>query len=605
MLTKKSPWIAAAALCLAGCGADFTAPDALATPPSLTAQHKLSQQALPIERVPQELYRRAAQLLEDVRSSESAPNWKTATLAPSVEPLLRPDVKGVAYYEFRVLVREQPMGFIIVSTGEHDYPIAHWNFEGLSPTETLLREAGTGVTAFYKVDALSYVAEGAGGELLAKLGGLPNRIVGQDPSWLDKSFTPTDVRWVPSVSVPDDREGANAAPLREVSGPTTPEKGFELTGWSSWKELKEGFSGSYTTMAESLRRQASEEWQTDAQAQESGEGLVVGRAFELPLLYPRAEYRLGGEGASRVRAELITTEAGTQKLVLNAVSASPGKELPLSVDFFYGNGMTETVRFVVLDAGDVGKPASGERSVEQQGVRWADMNTLGAWSAWNNFFAGSHSDQRLYSQFASGSSPNSSSCYSGCGATAWAMLMGWGDFQASVNNPTWANRWGLYRASGGYGSNAVAPATMDSGVRNMTWELRNRVGTFCNPFNDSGATAPWNMDGAGGYLTNRSGASLSTHYNVLGIHETRLREKARDSIIDRKVPAIIGTGWLTHYPLAYGYRWRNRTVKKCVLFICWNDTEYQRQFYANQGWGGNGNGWIGAGTWFAGQLYPN
>ena len=604
MFTRKTPWIAAAALCLAGCGGELAAPDALATPSAVAVRQNVSQQALPIDRVPRELLRRATQLLEDVRSSESAQNWKTATLASSVEPLLRPDVAGVAYYEFRVLVREQPAGFIIVSTGDHDYPIAHWNFEGLSPTETLMREAGTRVSAFYKVDALSYVAEGPQGELLAKMGSLPNRIVGQDPAWLDKSIPATDVRWVSSVSIPDDREGASAEPIREVSGPATPDKGFELTGWSSWKELKDGYRGSYATMAESLRRQAAEEWQIDAVAQESGEGLVVGRSFELALLYPRAEYRLGGEGARGVRAELVTTEAGSQKLVLTAFSASPGKPLPMNVDVFYGNGMSETVRFTVLDAGDVSKPASGAQP-EQSGVRWADMDKLGAWSAWNTFFAGTHSDQRLYSQFAGGSSPNTSSCYSGCGATAWAMLMGWGDFQASVNNPTWSNRWGLYRVNGGYGNNAVAPATMDSGVRNMTWELRNRVGTFCNPFNDSGATAPWNMDGAGGYLKNRSGASLSTHYNVFGVHETRLREKARDSIIDRKVPAIIGTGWLTHYPLAYGYRWRSRTVNTCVLFICWSDTEYQRQFYANEGWGGSGNGWIGAGTWFAGQLYPN
>lgn len=136
----------------------------------------------------------------------------------------------------------------------------------------------------------------------------------------------------------------------------------------------------------------------------------------------------------------------------------------------------------------------------------------------------------------------------------------------------------------------------------MTWNIRNRIGTFC--ITGSGATFPWDMSQASGYLSGRTGASLSTHYNVFGVHETRLREKARDSIRDRKVPAIIGTGWLKHYPLAYGYRWRSRTVRKCFIF-CWNETEYQRQFYVNQGWGGSGNSWVSAGTWFAGQLYAN
>ncbi|HYH96607.1 hypothetical protein, partial [Hyalangium sp.] len=287
----------------------------------------------------------------------------------------------------------------------------------------------------------------------------------------------------------------------------------------------------------------------------------------------------------------------------------PGVELPLTVVLSYAKGVSETLRFVVLAREDVEtaqapQGAGSESSASSEGVHWTDMGKLGAWSSWTQNFAGTHGNQRLYGQMASGSGPNTSSCYSGCGATAWSMLFGWGDFQASAGSPAWTKRWGLYRANGGYGSNAVAPVSNDTGVRNMTWELRNRVDTFCNPFNDSGATAPWNMGDASGYLTNRSGASLSTHYNVLGIHETRLREKARNSIRDRKVPAIIGTGWLTHYPLAYGYRWRSRTVKKCFIF-CWTDTEYQRNFYVNQGWNGSNNGWVSSGTWFAGQLYAN
>jgi hypothetical protein len=292
--------------------------------------------------------------------------------------------------------------------------------------------------------------------------------------------------------------------------------------------------------------------------------------------------------------------------VLTAFSAKPGTELPLTVDVRYGNGTAESLRFIILAREDVSQPkASTSKSDGSESVHWADLGTLGTWSPWYNSFAGTHGDQRLYGQMASGTGPNTSSCYSGCGATAWSMLFGWGDLQASLGSSTWAKRWGMYRANGGYGADAVAPVLMDTGVRNMAWELRNHIDTFCNPFTDSGATAPWDMDEANDYLKNRSGATVSTHYNILGIHETRLREKARDSIKDRKVPAIIGTGWLTHYPLAYGYRFRNRTVKTCLLFICWTDTEYQRSFYVNQGHSGYGNGWVGASTWFAGELNPN
>ncbi|HYI02316.1 hypothetical protein [Hyalangium sp.] len=607
MMRNKRPWIAAFALSLAGCGVGDSQPDTLAKAPQSIDQQMVSKLAIPLEEVPREFHRRAAQLLEDVRGSESAPTWETAILSPSVQPLYRPDMTSVAYYEFRVLVRQQPMGFIIVSAGDHDFPIAHWNFQGLSPTETLLQKAGSTATTFYKVDSLSYVAESPGGEMLANIGGLPNRIIGQDPSWLDRTFTPTDVQWVPTVGVADDSAATSGVVREEVSGPRIPTESIKLTGWSSWKELKTYYRESYGTMAESLRRQAAEEWETERLAQEPGEGLVVGSPLELALLYPQARFQLSGEGAQVVRPELVTTPSGSQLLVLTAFDATPGTETPLMVTLSYGNGVVETHRFVVLAREDVGTTqepeADGSKSAASEGVHWTEMGQLGAWSPWTQYFAGTHDQQRLYGQISAGTSPNSSSCASGCGATAWAMLFGWGDKQAALGNAPWPKRWGMYRVNGGYGSNATAPVNQDTGVRNMTWEVRNRVNTFC--FNGQGATAPWNMSNANGYLTNRSGATVSTHYNILGIHETRLRNKASSSIKDRKVPAIIGTGWLTHYPLAYGYRWRSRTVRKCVLFVCWNKTETQRNFYVNQGWYGNDNGWVGSGTWFAGQLYAN
>jgi hypothetical protein len=609
MMRNKNSWTAVFALTLAGCGVGDPQTDLAADVPQRpeprAEQLLMSRQALPVTRVPRESYRLAAQLLEDVRGTESAPTWGSAILASDVQPLYRPDVLGVAYYEFRVLVRERSMGFIIVSTGSHDYPIAHWNFEGLSPTETLSQTTGKAVTTFYKVDALSYVAEGLEGEMLANVGGLPHRIAGQDPAALDGPLTPTDVTWVPEVAIADDREASRAVARRVVDGPSTPTRPIELSGWRSWQDLKAGYRESYAPIAESLKRQAEEEWKTDALARDSGEGLVEGRSAELALLYPQAEFRLSGDGAQFVRSELVTTTAGNQKLVLTAFAAKPGVELPLTVDIYYPSAPAESVRFVVLAREDVSPAeASTSKSDGSESLHWADMGLLGAWSPWSTSFAGSHANQRLYGQMSSGTGPNTSGCYSGCGATAWSMLFGWGDLQASLGNPTWAQRWGMYRANGGYDADAVAPASMDTGVRNMTWEVLNHVDTFCNPFNDNGATLPADMDEANDYLKGRSGATVSTHYNVFGYHETRLREKARDSIKNRKVPAIIGTGWLTHYPLAYGYRFRSRTVKKCFI-LCWKDTEYQRQFYVNQGHSGYGNSWIGAGTWFAGELSPN
>ncbi|HZM30816.1 MAG TPA: hypothetical protein VFB77_10035 [Acidimicrobiales bacterium] len=181
------------------------------------------------------------------------------------------------------------------------------------------------------------------------------------------------------------------------------------------------------------------------------------------------------------------------------------------------------------------------------------------------------------------------------------MLFGWADRQAGSGNAYWAPRWGLYRQNGGYGADVLAPIGQDQGVRNVIQEIRGYVGTFC--IGDSGATFPWDMVDGWRYLSGRSGTSLRAGWNSLGIHQDWLRDRARDSIKYRGTPAVIGTGWLSHYPMAYGYAYQERTVRYCVIF-CWTDTVYDRWFYVNQGWGGSGNEWVSASTWFAGEIFP-
>jgi hypothetical protein len=326
-----------------------------------------------------------------------------------------------------------------------------------------------------------------------------------------------------------------------------------------------------------------------------------------------------GEGAAYIDWSVVSTATVPATLRIFIKNAVPGKELPLTAQINYANvqaasaagvqAQQESIKFVVLDTPETlpGAQTGNKLFLPLVNKAGANVNAAGAqaingaWSDWNYFWAGSHNDQRLYSQMAAGSSPNSSGCWSGCGGTAWAMLFGWADNQAANGNAYWAPRWGIYRQGGGTGADAVAPRNMDSGVRAMTWEIRNDIGTWC-AFG-SGPTNPWNMDDASQYFNNRTGTRLSTHYNILGIHEDRLRNYARDSIVDRNTPAVIGTGWLTHYPLAYGYAWRSRTVRKCFIW-CWNETEYNRSFYVNQGWGGSDNGWVSAGTWFAGEIRP-
>lgn len=217
--------------------------------------------------------------------------------------------------------------------------------------------------------------------------------------------------------------------------------------------------------------------------------------------------------------------------------------------------------------------------------------------SWTYYWAsGGHDVQPMYHQF------QHKGFRVGCGPVTWTMLFCWADRQAANGSAYWGSRWGLYRSNGGKGSDDVAPLDQAAGVENVIKEIHDHVDTFNLAGN--GATLPQKMYKAKKYFTGRTGTRLVTHYNGAGVPETRLREYARDSIRDRATPAIIGTGWLNHYPMAYGYAWQKRIIMRSVLGFEWTETVYDRDFYVNQGWGGGGNGWVTASTWFAGEIYP-
>lgn len=211
--------------------------------------------------------------------------------------------------------------------------------------------------------------------------------------------------------------------------------------------------------------------------------------------------------------------------------------------------------------------------------------------------AGEDNEQPKYGQFKHGA------CYVGCGPVAWAIVFGWADRQAALGNASCALAWGVYRQDGGYGNDVEAPIKMDDGVRNMTREINGHVGTWCVPFTESGATFPWDMDRARGYLLWRSPIGLGVAYNVFGIPDDHLRNLVISSIVYYKTPAIIGTGWFEHYPVAYGYQYEQRVIRRSFLWWSWSEVVYMQYFKVNQGQEGRGNGMIPAYTWFAGLLY--
>jgi hypothetical protein len=571
-----------------------------------------------VDGVPQAVVRRATEFLEELRGGDLAPEWSDARVNPNARILYRPDIQGPAYYEFTVEKPEAtgsytPAGFIQLGVGDHDYPVTHWDVTGMSPTQELeeLAPLGQKLTQFYKVDALAYAAEyetmtRLGLSVLAddviSLGQLPGRIKGLET-------IPQEAAELVTTGVDSDNntthEGPEELPLTEQEG------------WDSWAALKQEYDQEYGPLLDSLKNRAEESWTLENGIRQHGESLVQGdvRTVHGLLGHTIESITVTGEGSATqyLQQEQLATNNVPTGLRLTVLDEPANEEdrLPIEVTLAYTSGTTETVKYAIvnseaLNINTLYLPAvSANNSSNSSTVRSTESSAAtGAWGPWSYWWASGDAGAIRYGQMSSGSAPNNSSCASGCGGTSWAMLFAWVDQRAAAGASPWTNHWGLYRTNGGLGANATAPNTQDEGVRNMTWEIRNHIGTFC--ILGSGATWPWNMINAANYVRPRASAawSMQTKYDPTGLCWFGAcngnRNLAIDAIVNRRQPVVVGTGWLEHYPLAYGYA--ERSQRSCFLFWC--STEYSRWFWVNNGWYGNNNGWTSADVWFAGTYYP-
>ncbi len=489
-----------------------------------------------------------------------------------------------------------------MSTGPHDYPIPDWDGNSRIPMGNLLIEQafenGDIVKRLYKLDAFCYVAENENGEIVGQIGELPPKISGLNLEWLDYQDVGVGETNIWPVEITENDETLPSEYVLEGTETQWPPVWWST--WDSWYDLKSNYQNSYQVLLEKRRRNAVKEWRIDDYVKESGEGLVVDQAFKLSLLYPDSFYTVEGDGSQYCEFSMINNGKQTLALVIVPQSIPPQESNSFTVNINHSNGVNESFKFFIVDENIVANQEQEEELRVQQSAQKTSLQSVspkgyGSWSNWTYYWAGTHDDQRLYGQF------KVNGCWSGCGATAWAMLFCWADHQAWIGNSYWAPRWGLYLVNGGKFPNADAdaPKYQDTSVNKIILEIRDYIDTFC--ISDSGATWPWNMSDAYKYFNNRTGTKLSTHFSYFGFSDDSYRNYAIKSIRDRNTPAIIGIGWLEHYPLAYGYKWRKRYYY-ILGYQLWSS--YNRDFYVNQGWYGSGNGWVTADTWFAGEIYP-
>ncbi|MFO1054772.1 MAG: hypothetical protein U1F36_21320 [Planctomycetota bacterium] len=196
---------------------------------------------------------RAMALIGEAVGTPRAPRWSGSPMIVGTTPLFRPDVSGVAYFEFAV----DQGGFVIVATGDHDMPITNWSSVGVPPTASLRREAQQQnrlVDRFYKIDSMTVVSEDAAGQMIGALGEMPHQLH-DVPAEVDEN---------------------------------TPEMRPLLRAWPSWRALKAGYSESYRPYLRHHRTETAPRWQAD----ESGGGASIASSWSSWSTY----YADGGSG---------------------------------------------------------------------------------------------------------------------------------------------------------------------------------------------------------------------------------------------------------------------------------------------------------------------
>lgn len=613
-------------------GYQVTMAEVSAAPPS-----KLALNLVPIE-----IYRRAFDRLEELRGSPDMPEWQAAQFNNEVRLLYRPDIEGVAYYEFSVEKPgpngSEPAGFIEVAAGPFDHPIPSWSPAGLSPTQALANLAPTSgdtISQFFKVDEVAYAAEYEQSSPLGLafaatepllLGDLPPKFSGFDALPLDFEPSTTDYVWQPATTGGADSETAVMTPTLAITGPDEP---FTLSQepWDSWAALKSEYAEANGLLLDQLELDASADWNYLQQVDQFGEPLLKGESRTIRALSTITVTAISvsgeGSGPAFLQQEAIT-EGGQQTGVRLTVTGEPGetyRELPLTVTLQYSSGISETKRFAIINQSSLrapnqlylplvsnGGPQPQVTAAHTAGTAQVDAATIinyGPWTTWWAAGTWEGNSWPFYNQIPPNTRVNSKPCHSGCTNTAYAMLFGWADRRAATPGSIWNGRWGIYRQNGGNGGDAIAPLweSEDRGIENVMMELNRYMGTFCQ--GNGGATYISRQPDAQKYLTPRTGATIRVReangWWIFGTNEDDTRNQTINAIKGGS-PVVITTPG--HSPLAHGYREASQRVRRCFIF-CWYTTEYLREFYINQGWGNAGNKWIPAKTISSGEILRN
>lgn len=350
---------------------------------------------VPMKDVPKEVRRVASQHLESMRGTEIMRGLDAARVGGHAVPIYRPDIEGIAYWEFSVFAADgrgqvlktrgyeskepcgpsgqntndssaQPVGFIVATNGRHDFPIAHWSLDRLPPSLQVERDATEhcgedaqsqrgAVKRLYRLDALSYVAEDESGEIVGQSGQIPAPIRG-----LPHNLARYAGQVVSSIarvmhSEKTDENAARAQYERERAKFESPTLTRSADG--GWKALKEEYADAFGPLLEQLRMRAAKTWEMEDAIRQFGEGILTGTTHRAALL-GEACVELVGDGARLVRASM--EENGAPALILTAAAVSLPQEASFDAVIVYADGERERLPFFVVSR-DVPSNTKAER----------------------------------------------------------------------------------------------------------------------------------------------------------------------------------------------------------------------------------------------------
>ena len=241
----------------------------------------------------------------------------------------------------------QPIGFIIASNGRHDFPIAHWSLNRLPPSLQVVgdqREPRTGEPKrLYRLDALSYVAEGENGEILGQSGQIPAPIRGlpHNLSRYAGQIASSIARVLRPERTDELAERAEHQVEHSKHKPPALTRGDE----GGWEALKASYADSFGPLLDQLRNRAAKTWEIEDAIRKFGEGIITGTMHRAALL-GEACVELVGDGSKYVRATV--EENGPPALVLTAEAVSLPHEMDFDAIIAYQDGERERLPFFVV-----------------------------------------------------------------------------------------------------------------------------------------------------------------------------------------------------------------------------------------------------------------